>query len=92
MAVDGGNETLNNMVFDRGTEQYQIKAGPSTRRLIDLSDLNASLGINPLGQAGNPLDVHAWDQADMFNEGRYRAQLFDWLSIRALPDQLQLRP
>jgi len=92
VAVDGGNETLNNMVFDRGTEQYQIKAGPSTRRLIDLSDLNASLGINPLGQAGNPLDVHAWDQADMFNEGRYRAQLFDWLSIRALPDQLELLP
>lgn len=92
VVVDGGNETLNNMVFDRGTEQYQIKAGPSTRRLIDLSDLNASLGINPLGQAGNPLDVHAWDQADMFNEGRYRAQLFDWLSIRALPDQLELRP
>ena len=92
VAVDGGNETLNNMVFDRGTAQYQIKAGPSTRRLIDLADLNASLGINPLGQAGNPLDAHAWDQAEMFNEGRYRAQLFDWLSIRALPDQLELQP
>ncbi len=92
VAVDGGNETLNNMAFDRGTGYYQIKAGPSTRRLIDLSDLNSSLGINPLGQAGNPLDSHAQDQAEMFNEGRYRTQLFDWLSIRALPDHLVLQP
>ncbi|UJJ31350.1 penicillin acylase family protein [Halopseudomonas maritima] len=92
VVVNGANETLNNMAFDRGTGYYQIKAGPSTRRLIDLSDLNSSLGINPLGQAGNPLDSHARDQAELFNEGRYRAQLFDWLSIRALPDHLVLQP
>ena len=92
VAVNGGNETLNNMAFDRGEQHYRIKAGPSTRRLIDLSDPNASLGINPLGQAGNPLDDHAHDQAEMFNEGRYRTQLFDWLSIQALPDRLLLQP
>ena len=92
VAVNGGNETLNNMAFDRGEQHYRIKAGPSTRRLIDLSDPNASLGINPLGQAGNPLDDHARDQAEMFNEGRYRTQLFDWLSIQALPDRLLLQP
>jgi penicillin amidase len=80
------------MAFDRGEQHYRIKAGPSTRRLIDLSDPNASLGINPLGQAGNPLDDHAQDQAEMFNEGRYRTQLFDWLSIQALPDRLLLQP
>ena len=90
--VNGGNETLNNMAFNTGEARYHVKSGPSTRRLIDLADVNASLGINPLGQSGNPLDMHASDQADMYNEGRYRTQLFDWLSIEALPDRLQIRP
>ncbi|WP_158611308.1 MULTISPECIES: penicillin acylase family protein [Pseudomonas] len=92
VAVNGGNETLNNMAFNTGGARYQVKSGPSTRRLIDLADVNATLGINPLGQSGNPLDDHALDQADMYNEGRYRTQLFDWLSIQALPDKLLISP
>ena len=90
--VNGGNETLNNMAYNIGESRYLVKSGPSTRRLIDLADVNATLGINPLGQSGNPLDMHAQDQAEMYNEGRYRTQLFDWLSIQALPDQLLIRP
>lgn len=92
VAVSGGNETLNNMAYNVGEARYQVKSGPSTRRLIDLADVNATLGINPLGQAGNPLDKHARDQAEMYNEGRYRTQLFDWQSIQALPDQLLINP
>ncbi|MEH6491352.1 penicillin acylase family protein [Halopseudomonas sp.] len=92
VAVNGGNETLNNMAYNIGESRYQVKSGPSTRRLIDLADVNATLGINPLGQSGNPLDMHALDQAEMYNEGRYRTQLFDWLSIQALPDQLLILP
>ncbi|MEH6565425.1 MAG: penicillin acylase family protein [Halopseudomonas sp.] len=92
VAVNGGNETLNNMAYPTGEAHYPVKSGPSTRRLVDLADVNATLGINPLGQAGNPLDSHARDQAEMYNEGRYRSQLFDWLSIQALPDQLSIRP
>lgn len=90
--VSGGNETLNNMAYNSGEASYEVKSGPSTRRLIDLADVNATLGINPLGQSGNPLDKHARDQAEMYNEGRYRAQLFDWQSIQALPDLLLIRP
>lgn len=91
-AVDGGAESLNSMTFDSGGQGYRIKAGPSTRRLIDLADVNRSLGINPLGQSGNPLDPHYRDQAALFNQGRYRGQLFDWQAIQALPDQLSLQP
>lgn len=91
-AVDGGRESLNSMSFDSGGPTYQIKAGPSTRRLIDLADLNGTLGISPLGQSGNPLDSHYTDQAELYNEGRYRSQLFDWLAIKALPDHLLIEP
>jgi len=90
--VDGGSESLNSMTFDTGSDHYAIKAGPSTRRLIDLGDLNGSLGINPLGQSGHPFDRHYMNQADMYNEGRYRGQLFDWQAIHALPDNLVITP
>lgn len=90
--VDGGRESLNSMTFDSGEPTYQIKAGPSTRRLIDMADLNGALSISPMGQSGHPLDPHYADQASLYNEGRYRGQLFDWLAIEALPDTLILRP
>jgi penicillin G amidase len=80
------------MSFDSGESHYEIKAGPSTRRLIDMADLNGTLSISPMGQSGHPLDTHYADQAELFNEGRYRGQLFDWLAIRALPDRLVIEP
>lgn len=92
VAVDGGREALNNMTFSLEGEVYQVTAGPSTRRLIDLGDLNGALGILPMGQSGLPFDPHYDDQAELFNQGRYRTQLFDWLAIQALPDRLELRP
>ena len=92
VAVDGSRETLNNMRFALDADRYRVESGPSTRRLIDLADIEAALGINPLGQSGNPLDRHYDDQAEAFNEGRYRAELFDWQAIEALPDRLELRP
>lgn len=92
VAVNGGRESINNMYHGLGGPHYAIKLGPSTRRLIDLADLNGTLGINPLGQSGNPKDNHFSDQAALFNEGRYRTQLFDWQSIEALPDRLQVKP
>jgi len=92
VAVSGTTGSLNNMVFNRGNERYDVTAGPSTRRLIDLADPASSLGINPMGQSGNPFDRHYHDQAKLFAQGNYRAQLFDWLGIQALPDRLTLRP
>jgi penicillin G amidase len=90
VAVDGSRETLNNMTFSLEGELYQVTAGPSTRRLIDLGDLNGALGISPMGQSGLPFDPHYDDQTAMFNQGRYRTHLFDWQSIQALPDRLTL--
>jgi penicillin amidase len=80
------------MSFPLGESQYAVNAGPSTRRLIDLADLNSTLGSNPLGQSGNPFDPHFDNQVELYNSGRYRTQLFDWQGISALPDQLLLQP
>lgn len=90
--VDGGRETLNNMAFELGDTTYPVKVGPSTRRLIDLADMDAGLGINPLGQSGIPFDRHYLDQAETYNQGRYRTELLDWQAIKALPDRLELNP
>lgn len=90
--VDGSRESINNMTFDLEQDVYKVSAGPSTRRLVDLGNLDGTLGILPLGQSGNPFDQHYDDQAVLFNEGRYRTQLFDWVSIQGLPDRLTIRP
>ena len=90
--VDGSRESINNMTFALEEGIYKVNAGPSARRLIDLGNLDGTLGILPLGQSGNPFDAHYDDQAALFNEGRYRTQLFDWVSIQGLPDRLKVKP
>ena len=69
----GSNEVINNMMFfynEIGT--YEVKAGPSTRRIIDFSDIENSLSILPTGQSGNPMSPHYNDQADRYNKGQFR--------------------
>ena len=75
--VSGTNEVINNMLFGLNAEgTYKVKGGPSTRRIIDFSDIeNNSWSILPTGQSGNPLSPHYKDQADMFAKGKFRKML-----------------
>ena len=60
----GGNEVINNQIFKLdSTGIYKITAGPSTRRVIDFSDIENSLAILPTGQSGNVFSDHYKDQA-----------------------------
>jgi len=71
--VPGCTEVINNLFFsfvDDG--QYQVKGGPSTRRVIDFSDIENSMSILPTGQSGNPFSKHYNDQAEMYNTGKFR--------------------
>ena len=71
--VSGSTEVVNNLFFsftDNG--QYQVKGGPSTRRVIDFSDIENSWSILPTGQSGNPFSKHYNDQAEMYNSGKFR--------------------
>ncbi|UAM96904.1 penicillin acylase family protein [Polaribacter litorisediminis] len=68
----GGNEVINNQIFKLdSTGIYKITSGPSTRRIIDFSDVENSLAILPTGQSGNVFSEHYKDQAQKYLEGKY---------------------
>jgi penicillin amidase len=71
--VSGSNEVINNQMFDYTNEsKYVVKGGPSSRRVIDFSDIENSWNILPTGQSGNPLSAHYNDQAKIYNAGNFR--------------------
>lgn len=68
----GGNEVINNQIFNLdSTGVYKIKAGPSTRRIVDFSDVENGLGILPTGQSGNVFSPHYDDQAQKYIDGEF---------------------
>jgi penicillin amidase len=72
-SISGTNEVINNTMFDYSDEaQHIVKAGPSTRRIIDFSDIENSWSILPTGQSGNPMSTHYNDQAEMYLQGKFR--------------------
>ena len=71
--VSGSVEVINNQFFDFVDDGfYKVKGGPSTRRVIDFSDMENSWGILPTGQSGNPFSSHYKDQAELYNSGKFR--------------------
>ena len=71
--TDGSQEVINNSLFDYNeTGEYNVIGGPSTRRIIDFSDVENSISILPTGQSGNVFSKHYKDQADMFAKGAFR--------------------
>jgi penicillin amidase len=71
--VSGSNEVINNQFFDYSNAlKYNVIGGPSSRRVIDFSDIENSYGILPTGQSGNPFSVHYDDQTELYNNGKFR--------------------
>jgi len=92
-ATPGGREVINNLMFDlndKGT--YTVDAGPSTRRIIDFSDIENSESILPTGQSGNVLSKHYQDQAQMYVNGQFRPMLINQKVIQESKDKLVLEP
>lgn len=70
--MDGGNEVINNQLFQlNGDGIYNVVAGPSTRRVIDFSDIENSMSVLPTGQSGNVFSDHYDDQADHYLNGKF---------------------
>ena len=70
--TDGGNEVINNQIFQlNNSGMYRIVAGPSTRRVIDFSDIENSVSILPTGQSGNIFSDHYDDQVQKFINGEF---------------------
>lgn len=71
--VPGSTEVINNLFFDfTDSGEYAVKGGPSTRRVIDFSDIENSMSVLPTGQSGNPFSKHYNDQTEMYNAGKFR--------------------
>ena len=68
----GGNEVINNQIFKLdSTGYYKVTAGPSTRRIVDFSDVENSLAILPTGQSGNVFSEYYKDQTEKYLEGEF---------------------
>ncbi len=75
----GGYFQIDNMSTARYDDRFDVKLGPSTRRLIDLKNPNLSWGILPTGNVGHFNSPFYRDQVEMFLAGQYRPQ---WLDVK----------
>lgn len=91
--VDGSNEVLNNQMFDLTSDGiYHVKGGPSTRRIIDFSDIENSVSILPTGNSGNPFSPFYKDQAAMYAQGKFRKMKLNKQEIDQVSTTLILKP
>ncbi len=89
----GGNEVINNQIFKLdSTGVYKISAGPSTRRVIDFSDIENSWSVLPTGQSGNVFSPHYDDQAQKFVDGEFVKMKLNQSEIEASENILILKP
>ncbi len=92
-STNGGNEVINNQLFQiNGSGEFEITAGPSTRRVIDFSDVENAKAILPTGQSGNVFSKHYDDQAQKYLDGEFVKMMLNEEEIRASEDRLRLYP
>ena len=92
-AAPGSNEVINNQFFGLTNEgKYYTKGGPSTRRVVDFSDIENSWSILPTGQSGNPFSKHYDDQAEMYNAGEFRKMKLNKDEIIKTSTKLVFKP
>ncbi|HWC31607.1 MAG TPA: penicillin acylase family protein, partial [Actinomycetota bacterium] len=62
---------------------YDVVVAPSWRQVIDLGDLDASMGTNTTGQSGNPASPHFNDLFDLWSTGGLHPMPFSRPSVEA---------
>jgi len=89
----GGDQVINNQIYDiDSTGYYKVKAGPSTRRIVDFSDVDNSLAIIPTGQSGNVFSKHYKDQAKKYLNGEFIKMKLNQTEIEQSENILILKP
>lgn len=89
----GGNEVINNQIFKlNGSGIYKVTAGPSSRRVVDFSDVENSLGIIPTGQSGNVFSDYYKDQAQKYVDGKFEKMNLNEADIKGSENVLILKP
>ena len=91
--TNGGLEVINNQLFKLNNKGvYEVHAGPSTRRIIDFSDVENGKSILPTGQSGNVFSKHYSDQAEKYINGEFVKMKLNKEEIRASQDILVFLP
>ncbi|WP_299528642.1 penicillin acylase family protein [uncultured Lutibacter sp.] len=91
--INGAREVINNRGYEyNNSGLYNVNAGPSTRRIIDFSDVENSISILPTGQSGNPFSKHYKDQAEMYNKGEFRKMKMNKEEIINVSTKLTIQP
>ena len=91
--MNGAREVINNTSYRyNNSGLYNVGSGPSTRRIIDFSDIENSMSILPTGQSGNPFSEHYQDQADMYNKGEFRKMKMNKKEIISSSTKLIILP
>jgi penicillin amidase len=89
----GGNEVLNNQIFDLdSTGYYKVKSGPSTRRVIDFSDIENSVAVLPTGQSGNVFSPYYKNLATKYVNGEFVKMKLNQEEIEKSENKLVLLP
>ena len=91
--IKGAKEVIDNRGYDyNDSGLYSVNAGPSTRRIVDFSDIENSISILPTGQSGNPFSKHYKDQAEMYNKGEFRKMKLNKEEIINSSTKLTIQP
>lgn len=92
-ALSGSEMVVNNLGFPYNEEKlFNVSFGPSTRRIIDFSDIDNSESILPTGQSGVPFSKHYNDQAEMYVNGKWRPVYLSDEKVKANSTVLVLKP
>jgi penicillin amidase len=73
--VGGSHLTVNNGQYQY-EEPYAVKAGPSLRMIVDLSQIHRSVRVLPTGESGHVGSRHHQDQLPLYLHGQYHP---DWM-------------
>lgn len=85
----GTSGTLNNQGFRNMEDgRFKVTSIPSTRRIVDFSDVENSISILPTGQSGNPLSKHYKDQAEMYINGEFRKMMMNEDEIKSTSEDV----
>lgn len=87
--ASGAFNNVNNLRRIGCGEGHTIRAGPSTRRLVDFAHPEESLGVLPLGNSGHLLSPYFMNQRELFLKGEYRPQV---MKVKNAVKRLVLRP
>lgn len=80
--IGGSGTTVNNGEYYLANP-YQVILGPSTRQIVDFSDLDGALSVIPTGQSGQPMHDHYSDQTPLWLSGEYHTMPLDSAHVAA---------